>query len=110
MTISPITCDSYILYDDSKQWLGQVVLTSNGMFSSVTDYGNLSYTWCAIGDQSFKEFIIGISEDYLADKLYLGISYIASSKKIRQSCKHFSSKILPALKKVLKEELSFKKG
>jgi len=30
----------YTLYSESGNWLGQVVLTSDGLFASVTDWGN----------------------------------------------------------------------
>lgn len=35
---------SYEVRGDHGEWLGQIVLTSDGMFASVTDYGNLSYS------------------------------------------------------------------
>lgn len=48
---------SYTLWDDNGNWLGQVVLTNDGMFASVTDYGNLSYAWRNYNG-NFREFII----------------------------------------------------
>lgn len=35
-TKEQVTAQSYTLYTDSGAWLGQVVLTSDGMFASVT--------------------------------------------------------------------------
>jgi hypothetical protein len=46
-----VTAESYTLRTESGQWLGQVVLTSDGMYASVTDWGNLSFAWRSIGDQ-----------------------------------------------------------
>jgi len=101
----PVTAQSYTLYAENGQWLGQVVLTSNGLFASVTDWGNFSHSWSAIGDMTFKEFLLGISEDYLASKMVTGMAYLISNKKVEAACKRYASHILPALKKVLREEM-----
>lgn len=100
-----VTAKSYTLYDEDNQWLGQIVLTSDGLFSSVTDYGNLSYAWRHYGDKDFREFICSLNVDYFGTKLYIGMAYILYGKKCEQACNRFSQKILPALQKVLKEEL-----
>ena len=97
---------SYTLRTESGQWLGQVVLTSDGMFASVTDYGNLSYCWRHTGSSDFREFICDLNTGYFGTKLYTGMSYIAFSKKIEKACDRFAVKILPPLQKILKEELA----
>jgi hypothetical protein len=95
---------SYTLYSDDGYWLGQVVLTNDGMFASVTDYGNLSYAWRAYkGD--FREFIISLNVDYFATKMYTGMSYILYSTRCKKSCEIFAEKILPPLQKLLREEI-----
>lgn len=101
-----VTAKSYTLYTDSRQWLAQIVLTSDGMFASVTDYGNLSYAWRAYGDQDFREFICDLSPDYFGTKMYTGMAYILYGKKCEKACDLFAKKILPALQKVLKEEIA----
>jgi hypothetical protein len=98
-----VTSKSYTLKDDNGNWLGQVVLTSDGMFASVTDYGNLSYAWRSYGDD-FDNFIIGLNVDYFATKMYTGMSYILYGKKCEAACKRFAEKILPALQLKLKEQ------
>jgi len=100
-----VTARSYTLRTEGGHWLGQIVLTSDGMFAGVTDYGNLSYAWRSFGDD-FAEFMAGISVDYFATKLATGHAYIAYSKKIDQACQRFARKILPPLQKALKEEMS----
>lgn len=100
-----VTAKSYTLRTEHGDWLGQIVLTSDGMFSSVTDYGNLSFAWRAFGDGDFRKFMADIAVDYFATKMATGISYIAYSKKIDATCNRFAKAILPALQKVLKEEL-----
>ncbi len=96
---------SYLLFDDKGNWLAQIVLTEDGMFSSVTDYGNLSHAWRSTGADDFRKFICSLSIDYFAGKMYQGMSYILHGKKCEQACNRFSEKILPPLQKILKKEL-----
>lgn len=97
---------SYTLYDDHKNWLGQIVLTSDGMFASVTDWGNLSYAWRSYGhDNNFRKFLCSLNVDYFASKMYTGNAYILHTKKCEEACYRFAEKILPALQKVLQKEI-----
>ena len=96
---------SYTLRTDSGQWIGQIVLTSDGMFASVTDYGNLSYAWRSFGNEDFRKFLTEINVDYFASKLYGGISYISYGKKIELACQRFAEKILPPLQILLRAEI-----
>lgn len=100
-----VTSKSYTLRNDDGSWLGQIVLTSDGMFASVTDYGNLSYAWRAYGDGDFRKFICKINTDYFATKMVTGMSYIFINKKFEKACQRFAENILPPLQKLLKEEL-----
>jgi len=100
-----VTAKSYTLYSEDNQWLGQVVLTSDGLFASVTDYGNLSYAWRHYGDKDFREFICSLNVGYFGTKLYTGMAYIVHSRKVEKACDRFAEKILPALQKVLREEI-----
>lgn len=102
-----VTAKSYTLYTDNGGWLGQVVLTSDGMFASVTDYGNFSYAWRAYSG-TFEEFIIKLNTGYFASKMAQGLAYTAHSKAIDKACERFAEKILPALQKALKLELQQK--
>lgn len=100
-----VTAKSYTLETESGGWLGQVVLTSDGMFSSVTDYGNMSYAWRSYGDKDFRKFLTGLDVGYFGGKMYQGMSYMIYGKKYEQACMRFAEKILPALQRVLKDEL-----
>lgn len=100
-----ITAESYTLYYDNGDWLGQIVLTSDGMFASVTDYGNLSFAWRHFG-KNFKAFLADLDIQYFATKMYMGNAYINDGRKVEKSCQRYAEKILPALQKVLKAELN----
>lgn len=104
-----VTAKSYTLYDDNGNWLGQIVLTSDGMFASVTDWGNLSYAWRHYGGGDFRKFIIGLNVDYFGGKMYQGMTYIFNGKKLQADCQRFAEKILPTLQKALKEEIEMEK-
>lgn len=104
--MSTVTSKSYTLKTESGQWLGQIVLTSDGMFASVTDYGNFSFAWRHHGEEDFRNFFLGMNGAYFANKMYQGISYIAFGKKIEKSCDRFAEKIFPALQKAIREDLS----
>lgn len=99
-----IKSKSYTLRGENGEWLGQIVLTSDGMFASVTDYGNLSYAWRSFGDD-FRDFMIHINTGYFGSKLYTGMAYILFGKKCEQACQRFAEKILPPLQKALREEV-----
>jgi hypothetical protein len=103
--MSEIKTKSYTLRGEHGEWLGQVVLTSDGMFASVTDYGNLSYAWRSYGDKDFREFLSTLNVDYFGSKLFTGMSYILYGKKCEQACQRFAEKILPPLQAILKREL-----
>lgn len=100
-----IKSKSYTLRTETGNWLGQIVLTSDGMFASVTDWGNFSNSWRHYGDRDFREFICSLNFDYFSEKIYTGISYIAYGEKIEKSCKLYTQKILPVLQSALKEDL-----
>lgn len=104
MENNEIESKSYTLRGENGEWLGQVVLTSDGLFASVTDYGNLSYAWRAYGTD-FKEFICGLNTQYFGSKLYTGMAYILYGKKCEKACERFAEKILPPLQKMLREEM-----
>lgn len=106
-----VTAKNYTLFDENGNWLGQVVLTNDGMFASVTDWGNLSFAWRSYGDD-FRSFIISLNNCYFGDKMFMGMSYMlpsSASKSFDKSCQRFAEKILPALQKALREEIEREK-
>jgi hypothetical protein len=105
--MTEVTAKSYTLYDEKGNWLGQVVLTSDGMFSGVTDWGNFGYSWRSYSG-TFEEFLSGLNTSYFSSKMSTGMAYVARSRAIDKACDRFAEKILPALQQVLKEELKTK--
>lgn len=95
----------YNLYTKSGDWLGEIVLTKGGSFMSITDYGNFSYHWGSTGHQDFRKFIISLDEQYFACKMVQGLAYVAKSRSIEKSAQLFASKIFPALKEALIDEI-----
>lgn len=100
-----VTAKSYTLRTETGGWLGQIVLTSDGMFSAVTDYGNMSFSWRNYGDKDFRQFLVGLNVDYFGGKMYQGMAYMTYGKKYEQACRRFAKEILPPLQKALKEEI-----
>ncbi len=102
--MTEVKSKSYTLYSESGSWLGQVVITNDGMFGSVTDWGNFSYSWRSFGED-FRSFLIGLNEQYFGGKLASGMAYVIFNRKVDKACEVYASKILPALQKALKEDL-----
>lgn len=101
-----ITAKVYSLTTEKGNWLGEVVLTSDGMFAALTDYGDFCYAWRAYGkDKSFEDFILSLDICYFANKMYQGINYIDSSYKIQKATQLFAEKILPPLQKEIKKQM-----
>jgi len=102
--MNEVKCKSFTLRTENG-WLGQIIISNDGMFSSVTDYGNLSFAWRSFGKEDFREFLCGLSPDYFGGKMQNGLSYIAYSRTTQKACDRFAEKILPALQEALKEDL-----
>jgi len=100
-----IKCKSYTLRTESGQWLGQIILSSDGMFAGVTDWGSFAYSWRSFGED-FRSFIVSLNVPYFAGKMYLSNADVWGNKKnAQQSCDRFAEKILPSLQSVLKNEI-----
>ena len=98
-----VKCRTFTLYKPNGIWLGQICITSDGMFASVTDYGNFSYAWRAFGED-FEHFLSNINIDYFEAKITSGISYtVLPNKRIKNSIKLYAEHVLPALQLHLKE-------
>lgn len=103
--MSNIKSKSYTVRGKHGEWLAQIVLTSDGMFASVTDYGNLSFAWRNPGED-FRRFMATINVEYFGTKLFSGMSYILHDRKTEKACQKFAEMILPPLQELLKIELN----
>jgi hypothetical protein len=100
-----VLVESYTLtYKEHGGWLAQVLLTSDGMFAAVSDWGNFSYAWRAYGDRTFKEFTLSLDVDYFEDKMSSGMSFVSTGKRVDSACKNFARRVLPVLQEALKKE------
>lgn len=99
-----IKARSITLRKDNGAWLAQVVLTSDGMFAAVSDYGNFAFSWRSIGDRTIEEFLMRLGEDYFESKMINSMAYMLLHKKIDKWAGIFTKEILPPLQRLLKEE------
>lgn len=100
-----VTAKSYTLRTKDGYWLGQVVLTSDGAFMAITDYGNFNFAWRSHGEEDFRDFMIRINQEYFAGKMYQGMQYVAHGSKVQKQCEMFAKNVLPTLQTALKAEL-----
>ncbi|MCC8153251.1 MAG: hypothetical protein LIP01_02970 [Tannerellaceae bacterium] len=104
-----VEAKSYTLRESNGSWLGQIVLTSDGAFMSITDYGNFSFAWRSTGEEDFREFILRLNTEYFAGKMANGMSYVAYGNKINRAAQMFAEKILPPLQELLRKEIEAEK-
>lgn len=100
-----VTAKVYALTTKEGGWLGRVILTSDGSFMSITDWGSFNYHWDCTGYADFRQFMLSLNTDYFGNKIYKGICDISYTNKTRAKAMLFSEKILPALQEVLKKEI-----
>ena len=104
-----VITQSYTLRNDNGSWLGQIVLTSDGAFMAITDWGNFNFAWRSYQTlKNFKEFIIRLEPCYFANKMVEGMQYIVFGRKIQAAAERFAERVLPKLQEVLKQEMEEK--
>ena len=56
---------------DEDSWGGWalLVLSADGFFAAVSDYGNYAFRWTQFGPQDFRRFIAQVNPDYVYSKL-----------------------------------------
>lgn len=99
-----VKAKSYTLTNNNG-WLGQVVITTDGLMAAVTDYGNFSYTWRCFGEMDFRAFLCSLNTHYFSDKMVSGMAYVAYNNRVKEAAKRFSAEVLPVLQEVLKKDL-----
>jgi hypothetical protein len=99
-----VTCKSYNLRKEDGQWLGQILVSSDGMIAGVTDWGNFAYSWRSFGD-SIEDFILRIDSSYFGGKLGYANAYIQRPSKDAELKNYkLAEMILPALKLAISAE------
>jgi hypothetical protein len=103
MSEAVVTCKSYTLRKDGT-WLGQILVSSDGMVAGVTDYGNFSYTWRSFGE-SIEEFILSINTSYFGGKIAFGNAFIQRpSRTAEKAYQRLAEIILPALQAEIRSQ------
>jgi len=64
----------YTVRTDKGTWLGTFVISDDGYFSTVSDYGNYAFFWSHAGD-CFRSFLARLDADYLVGKIKPGYVY-----------------------------------
>lgn len=100
-----IKAKSYTIRYKNGAWLGQVVITSDGMFAANTDYGNFSYCWRSYSEVDFRQFLVDLNVSYFAGKMAGGMAYVAHSRKIDKAAEVFANNILPPFQALLREDI-----
>jgi hypothetical protein len=80
------TLRRYRLRTDKNRWLADIVISDDGYFSTVSDYGNYAFWWGAAGD-CFRSFLADLNSGYLCSKLGGARQYYdgdATEKAIRR--------------------------
>ena len=94
----------YELKTDRGGWLGTIVLSDDGKYFSLTDWGNINFHWDVKGEQEFEDFILKLNTDYFGEKMYIGVNYIARDDGAENRCRRYADKILPALQEEIKRQ------
>ncbi len=68
------TLRRYHVKTEGDRWLATVIISDDGYFSTVSDWGSYAYWWSAAGD-CFRSFLTRINPDYLLGKIAPQQSY-----------------------------------
>lgn len=100
-----IRAKSFTLRKANLEFIGQIVITSDWMFSCVSEYWNFSFAWRSFGNWDFREFLSELNNSYFWQKMYQGMAYVVSNKKVEKACYRFTDEILPTLREALKVDI-----
>ena len=94
----------YDLKDEHGNWLARVILTSEGLFMTYSEWGNFFHYFNAPGKDGIRKFMLGIYEDYFAGKL-CEVEWNTSTTKVRAAAKRYVKHVLPVLKVAIENQL-----
>ncbi len=80
------TLRRYDLRTEERAWLARVVISDDGYFSTVSDYGNYAFWW-AHAEMEFRTFLCQLEPDYLCSKIAPGRVYYGheTEKNVRRA-------------------------
>lgn len=75
----------YVVRGEGGQWLATVFIGADGVFSTVSDWGNYGYWWTSFGDD-IRRFLCGCDDGYLLGKFSPQHEYddVATEAAIRE--------------------------
>lgn len=99
-----IKVKTFHLRKESLEWVGQVTITSDWMFSCVGEYWNFSFTWRSFWDD-FRVFLCDLNVSYFSCKMFQGMAYVVSTNSVEKACHRFAEKVLPVLQETLRKDI-----
>lgn len=82
-------------------WLADVVISEEGHFFCISDWGNWNFHWGHSGSGDFRKFLAGLGESYFVGKMQQGMAYVSHTIATQAAAKRFAANVLPAIKDVL---------
>lgn len=71
----------------------RIWITSDGSFSTMSDFGNYGHWWSPYVGQDFRKQLTHFNDHYLIDKLTYGMPYKVNAEKTKkQICEHICSR------------------
>lgn len=99
-----MSAKAYTLRDSDGRWMAQAVITDDGFFGCVSEWGNFSFAWRSFGDD-FRRFLLGVDPGYFSRKMVAGLAYsINRTQKLEMAAERFAFRILPALQAAIRAE------
>lgn len=68
ISIKKSACEKYTLRSRDPHWWAVIMISEDGFVSIQSDYGEYSYNWQSIGEQTIKEFLISCDKGYITNK------------------------------------------
>lgn len=103
-----VESESFIIKTHLGYYLGQVVLTADGVIMCHTKYGNFCYAWRQAPTEGamdrFKSFLLTLNMEYFAYVVYDSLGFVSSGTYAMKAGKRFAKKILPALQGHIEDE------
>lgn len=94
----------YDLKDSKGSWLARVILTSDGVYMSYSEYGNFFHYFTAPGKDGIRPFMLRITPDYFGQKL-CEVEWNTAPTKVAAAAKRHAKYVLPVLQEAIRKQL-----